>query len=81
MKSKKSTRIKLVWHALRGRPIIYKIHFEDGIRLPEPKDYFIAECLFTASPVLSRRTRMHKWLVKTLLRGLDRAWKKVYSYL
>ena len=77
----RATRIKLVWRALRGRPIIYKIHFEDGIRLPEPKDYFIAECLFTGSPVLSRRTRMRKWIANKLLRGLDRAWKKVYSYL
>ncbi len=76
-----ATRIKLVWRALRGRPIIYRIHFEDGVRLPEPKDYFIAECLFTGSPMLSRRIRMRKWLVGKLLRGLEIAWEKVYRAL
>lgn len=26
-------RLKLMWHILRGRPLIYRVHFIEGLRL------------------------------------------------
>jgi len=65
MKSKKSLRIKMVWHVLRGRPAIYRMHFDGGIELPKLSDCFIAECLFTGKDARTGITKM-----EGLLRGL-----------
>jgi hypothetical protein len=26
-------RLACAWHVLRGRPLIYRVHFDDGIRI------------------------------------------------
>lgn len=67
-------RVQIAVHVLRGRPAIYGVHFEDGIKLPEPDNLLVMECLFTSSekPKLSIYKRLRLWLSRKLGRVYDR---------
>ena len=44
-------RFLIAWHVLRGKPVICKVHFEDGISLPpDNQDVLITGCLWSLNP-------------------------------
>ena len=36
-------KLKLIWHVLRGKPLIYGCHFKKGIELTEGKDVYVVK--------------------------------------
>ncbi|MES2219919.1 MAG: hypothetical protein V4587_03010 [Acidobacteriota bacterium] len=50
-------KLKLLWHVLCGKPLLYRVHFVAGdgvINLPPGiQDIWITECHFDGQPILT----------------------------
>ena len=40
------TKLKLAWHVLRGRPLVYRVRFHNGVQIDVGTDSKVVECEF-----------------------------------